>query len=91
MRPKIQRILKFKQFQWLKKEKNGGNDFERDSFKSTNNSAYRKTMENLNKKVDLRHAANAKDYQKFVSKSSFVSQKLSNFNCSSQNQRSIDA
>ena len=61
------------------------------SFKSTINSAYSKTMEKFKNKVDVRHATNAIDSQKFVSKSSFASKKSFNFNCSSQNQRSIDA
>ena len=41
-----------------------------------NNSAYGKTMENLRKRVKFRLGNNAKDYKKFVSKRSFVSQKI---------------
>ena len=41
-----------------------------------NNSAYGKIMENLRKRVKVRLANNAKDYKKWMSKLSFVSQKI---------------
>ena len=40
-----------------------------------NNSAYSKTMENLRKRINVRLVNNAKDYLKYVSKPTFVSQK----------------
>ena len=40
------------------------------------NSVYGKTMENLKKRIDVKLVNNAKDYKKYVTKSSFVSQKL---------------
>ena len=40
------------------------------------NSVYGKTMENLRKRIDVKLVNNAKDYKKYVTKSSFVSQKL---------------
>ena len=41
-----------------------------------NNSVYGKTMENLRKRVKIRLVNNAKDYEKYVSKPSFVLQKI---------------
>ena len=40
------------------------------------NSVYGKTMENLSKRVNVRLVNNAKDYKKYVSKLSFVSQNI---------------
>ena len=50
------------------------------SFKLMNNSVYGKTMENLRKRINFRLVNTAKDYKKYVSKRSFVSQKLLNKN-----------
>ena len=38
------------------------NDFEKDFFKLMTNSIYRKTMENLRKKIDVRLVNNEKDF-----------------------------
>ena len=62
---KINRVLKFKQWDWMKKyidfntEKsmNAANDFQKDFsrfFKLMINSAYGKTMENLRKRINVR-------------------------------------
>ena len=50
-------------------------------FKLMNNSTFGKTMENLRKRISVRLVNSAKDYKKYVSKPSFVSQKIfsSNF------------
>ena len=45
-----------------------------------NNDAYGKTMENLRKRVKVRLIYDAKDYKKYVSKPSFVSQNIFNKN-----------
>ena len=42
------------------------------------NSVYGKTMKSLRKKINVRLVNNAKDYEKHLSKPSFVSQKISN-------------
>ena len=85
---KVHRILKFKQSDWLKKyidfntnkRKNAGNGFEKYFFKLMNNSTLGKTMENLRKRINVRLVYNARDYKKYVSKPSFVSQKIFNKN-----------
>ena len=41
-----------------------------------NNSNFGKTMENLRKIINVRLVNNAGDYKKYVSKPSFVSQKI---------------
>ena len=56
--------------------KNPVNSFEKDFFKLMNNSAHGKTMENLQNRVKARLVNNANDYKKYVSKPSFVSQKI---------------
>ena len=43
-----------------------------------NNSTFGKTMENLRKKINVRLVINAGDYKKYVSKPSFVLQKIFN-------------
>ena len=44
--------------------------------KLMNNSVYGKTMENLGKRIKFRLVNNAKNYEKWVSRPSFVSQKI---------------
>ena len=66
---KVHRILKFKQSNWLKnalilmktKEKNVVNSFQKYFFKLMVNIVYRKTMENLRKRINVRLVNNAKD------------------------------
>ena len=57
-------------------EKNSGNSFEKDLFKPINNSTFGKTMENIRKRINIRQVNNARDYNKYISKPSFVSQKI---------------
>ena len=58
------------------KTKHAANSFEKYFFKLMNNSFYGKTMENLRKIINVRLVNNPKDYKKYVSKPSFVSQKI---------------
>ena len=69
---KIHRVLEFKQSDWMKKyidfntEKrmNAANDFEKDLLKLMINSVYGKTMENLQKRINVRLINNAEDFLK---------------------------
>ena len=60
----------------MQTKKNAANSFEKDFFELRNNNTFGKTMENLRKIMDVRLVNNAGDYKKYVSKPSFVSQKM---------------
>ena len=73
---KIQRVLKFKQSNWLKeyiefnteKIKNAVSEFEK--------AVYGKSMENIRKRISVKLINNSKDYLRCVSKPNFISQKI---------------
>ena len=77
---KIRRVLEFKQSDWMKKyinfntEKrmNAANDFEKDFFKLMINSVYRKAMENLGKRINVRLVKNKKDFLKYTSRPTYI-------------------
>ena len=77
---KIYRVLKFKQFNWVKKyihfntetRMNAANDFEKDFLKLMINSAYKKTMEHLRKRLNVRLINNAEDFLKYASKPTYI-------------------
>ena len=77
-------MLEFKQSDWMKKyidfntEKimNAANDFEKDIFKLMINSVYRKTMENLRKKINVRLVNNEKDFLKYTCKPTYITNKI---------------
>ena len=81
---KIQRMLKFKQSDSIKKyidfntekRKKAANDFEKDFFKLMINSFYGKTMKNLRKRINVRLVNNEKDFLKDISRPTHVTNKL---------------
>ena len=81
---KIQRVLKFKQSDWMEKyidfntdkRENAANDFENDFFNLIINSVYGKTMENLRKRINVRLVNNAKDFLKYTSRPTYVTHKI---------------
>ena len=58
------------------KRKNAANDFEKDFFKLIINSVYGKTMENLQKRINVRLVNNEKDFLKYTSRPDHVTHKL---------------
>ena len=86
---KIHRVLKFKQPDWMKKyidfntkkRMNAANNFEKYFFKLMINSVYGKTMENLQKIINVRLVNNAKDLIKYTSKPTYITHKIFGKNC----------
>ena len=80
----IHRVLKFKQFDWLTKNivcntekiSNAVNSFEKDFLKLRINSVYGKTMENLQKRINVRLVNNEKNILKYTSRPSHITQNL---------------
>ena len=81
---KIYRVLKSKQSDWMKKYINfktekrmdAANDFEKDLFKLMINSVYKKTMENLRKRINVRLVNNAKYLLKYTNKPTYITHKI---------------
>ena len=51
---------------------NAANDFEKDFFKLMINSVYRKAMENLGKRINVRLVKNKKDFLKYTSRPTYI-------------------
>ena len=84
---KVHHVLEFNQSQWLKlyancntqkrveAEKNDGKD-RKVQYKLMNNAVYSKSMEKLRNKIDIKLVRKEKDYLKWTSKPSHMSQKI---------------
>ena len=76
---KIHRVIEFNQKEWLKPYidintelmKAAKNDFEKDLFKSINNSVFEKTMENIRKHRDIKLVTTDKKRSKLVSEPNY--------------------
>ena len=58
------------------KRKNAANSFEGNFFKLMINSIYGKTMENLRKRISVRLVNNGKDFLKYTSRPTHITQNL---------------
>ena len=81
---KIHRVLRFKQYDWMKryidfnteKTTNAAKSFEKDFFKLIINSVYGKAMENLRKRIKGRLVNNEKDFLKYTSRPTHIAHKI---------------
>ena len=55
---------------------NAANDFEKDFFKLMINSVYGKTMENLQKRISVQLVTNEKDFLKYTSRLTYITNKI---------------
>ena len=77
---KIHKVLKSKQSDWIKiyinfnteKRTNAADSFEKDFLKLIINSVYDKTMENLQKRIDVRLVNNDKNFFKYTSRRTHI-------------------
>ena len=58
------------------KRMNAANDFEKDLFKLMIISVYGKTMENVQKRINVRSGNNAKDFFKYTSRPTYITHKV---------------
>ena len=83
---KIHKVLKFKQFHWMKtyidfntkkkRKRKSANRFRNKPFKLMINSVYDKTMENLQKRINIRLVNSEKDFLKYTNRSAHKTHKI---------------
>ena len=81
---KIHKVLKFKQSDWMKKyihfntqkRTNAANSFEKDFLKLMICFVYGKTMENLQKRINVRPVNKEKDFLKYTSRPTHITHKI---------------
>ena len=59
-----------------KRRMNAANDFEKNVFKLMINSIYRKAMENLRKRINVRLVNNKKGFLKYTSRPTYITYKI---------------
>ena len=81
---KIHKVLKFRPSDWMKiyinfntkKRISAANSFENNFFKLMIKSVYDKTMENLQKRINVRLVKNEKDFLKYTSRPTHITHKV---------------
>ena len=81
---KVHRILEFKQSDWMKsyidfnteRRKEATNEADKNLFKLLNNAVYRKTMENMRKRMKIRITKTPKDFLKYASRPTYISHNI---------------
>ena len=81
---KVHRILEFKQSDWMKsyidfntkRRKEATNEVDKNLFKLLNNAVYRKTMENMRKRMKIRITKTPKDFLKYASRPTYISHNI---------------
>ena len=80
---RIHKVLRFKQSDWMKEyidfnteRTNATNSFEKDFFKLVISSVYGKTMENLQKRINVRLVNNKRDFLKYTSRPTQITHKI---------------
>ena len=94
---KIQKILKFKQSDWMRpyidfntqKRTISNNEADKNFFKLMNNSVYGKTMENLRKRIKIRVVKNSQDFIKYTSRPTCVNWKVFENNLAAIHEKKI--
>ena len=94
---KIQRILKFKQIDWMRpyidfntqKRTISSNEADNNFFKLMDNSVYSKNMKKLRNRIRIRVAKNSQDFIKYISRPTCVNRKVFEGNLAAIHEKKI--